>query len=167
MGPAYPNYSFHVNPTLTLYNDLQIFALAEGRYGGWIASTDANYACRYYRNCLKSLERNDPLFLAGTTSSWYDDRYNGRFPADFWRMRQVGMRYTLPASVTDKLGADRASLSVSANNIWTIWQKVTTDLSGNNIYDPEYSVNSSNPSATALWEMPGMASLNASMRVTF
>src|SRR5690606_36196678 len=48
LGPAYPNYSFAVGPTVTIANNLQIFALAEGQYGRWINSTDASYACRFY-----------------------------------------------------------------------------------------------------------------------
>jgi TonB-linked SusC/RagA family outer membrane protein len=166
MGPTYPNYSFSVSPTITLYNDLQIFALAEGQYGRVIASVDANYACRYYRNCLASQERTDPFFLAAT-SNFIDDRYNGRFDGDFWRLRQVGARYNLPQDLVGRIGADRASISVSASNIWTIWQKTETDLAGNNIYDPEYAINGGDPQATALWEMPGIAALNAQIRIAF
>ncbi len=168
MGPSFPNYSFSVAPTVTLFNDLQVFAVAEGQYGRFLASVDANYACRFYRNCLKSIERTDPLFLAGTSGSGaLDDRYNGRFAADFWRLRQVGARYNLPQDLVGRIGADRASVSVSASNIWMIWQKTKQDLAGNNIYDPEYSVNSNNPSATALWEMPGIAAMNAMVRISF
>jgi TonB-linked SusC/RagA family outer membrane protein len=168
LGPSYPNYTFRVSPTLTLFQDLQIFALAEGQYGRWIASVDAQYACGIYRNCLANVVRNDPLFLAGNLSGAFgDDRYQGRFPADFWKLRQVGMRYSLPRDLVARLGADRASFSVSANNLWMIWQKVKTDLAGNPIYDPEYAINGTTPQATALWEMPGIASINATLRVTF
>lgn len=166
MGPSYPNYTVRFGPTLTIHQDLQVFSLAEGQYGRWIASTDANYACRFYRSCLKAVERTDPLFLAGT-SSFLDDRYNGRYLSDFWKLREVGVRYTLPQTLVDRVGADRASLSVSGRNLLTIWQRNDTDLSGNPIYDPEYAINSSNPAQTALWEMPGIAAFNASLRVTF
>ncbi len=168
LGPSYANYSFHVSPTLTLFRDLQVFALAEGQYGRWIASVDAQYACGIYNNCLKGVERTDPIWLAGRLFGTYgDDRYQGRFPADFWKLRQVGMRYSLPSDLVGRLGADRASISISGNNLWMIWQKTKTDLAGNPIYDPEYSVNSDNPAQTALWEMPGISSLNATLRVTF
>ena len=166
LGPAYPNYSFHIGPTLTLFNDLQVFALAEGQYGRWSASTDANYACRYYRNCLAGVVRNDPLFLAGTSNN-IDDRYNGRYLADFWKLRQIGFRYSIPQSVMGRFGADRASLSLSANNLVTLWQRNDSDLTGNPIYDPEYAINGNDPQATALWEMPGIAAVNASLRVSF
>jgi len=168
LGPSYPNYSFAVSPTVTVFQDLQVFAVAEGQYGRWIASVDADFACRAYRNCLKGVERTDPLFLAGTsTSGAYDDRYNGRFAADFWRLRQIGARYNLPQDLVGRIGADRASLSVSASNVWLIWQKQKTALSGNSIYDPELSINGNDPSNTALWEQPGMASMNAQLRISF
>jgi hypothetical protein len=166
LGTSYPKYSFAVSPTLTLFNDLQIFAVAEGQYGRWIASTDANYACRFYTSCRKSVERTDPQFLAGV-GLYYDDQYNGRFPADFWRVRQVGARYNLPQNVVGRIGADRASISVSASNPFMIWQKVDTDKAGNSIYDPEYANPGNTPNTTALWEMPGIASINAMVRISF
>ena len=167
LGTAFPKYSFAVAPTLTLFNDLQIFALAEGQYGRWIASTDANYACRFYRSCLKSIERDDPIFLAGT-GAYYDDQYNGRFPADFWRLRQIGARYNLPQDLVGRIGADRASISVSGSNLFLLWKKVETDLAENPVYDPEYALNAgATPSTTALWEMPGIAAINAQVRISF
>jgi hypothetical protein len=167
LGTAYPKYSFAIAPTLTLFTDLQVFALAEGQYGRWIASTDANYACRFYRNCATAIQRNDPLFLAGT-GAYYDDQYNGRFPADFWRLRQIGARYNLPQDLVGRIGADRASISVSGSNLFMIWQKTTVDKAQNNIYDPEYALNAGGtPSTTALWEMPGIAAINAQVRISF
>jgi hypothetical protein len=168
LGPAYPNYSFHVAPTVTLFQNLQIFALAEGQYGRWIGSTDAQYACGIYRNCLAAVARTDPLFLAGNLAGPYgDDRYQGRYLADFWKLRQLGMRYSLPRDVAARVGADRVSLSVSANNLFMIWQKNDTDLAGNPIYDPEYTVPGNDPQQLALWELPGLPNISATLRVTF
>jgi TonB-linked SusC/RagA family outer membrane protein len=168
LGPAYPTYTFNVAPTLTLFQDVQIFSVIQGQYGRWIASTDAQFACGTYRSCYAAVARTDPLFLAGNNAGPYaDDRYQGRFPADFWKVRQLGLRYNLPENLTARIGADRASFSVSANNMWVLWQKTKTDLGGNPIYDPDYSNNGNDPNATALWEMPGIASLTAALRVTF
>jgi TonB-dependent starch-binding outer membrane protein SusC len=167
LGPAYPTYTFRVSPTFTILNNLQLYALAEGNYGRWIASTDAEYACRFYFSCKANVVKTDANFVAGNTTFQYDDRYRGRFPADFWKLRQVGMRYNLPQSLVSRTGADRASLSLTANNIWTFWQKTETDLAGNAIYDPEYTINGDSPQQTALWEMPGIASFNAAIRITF
>ncbi|MQA90847.1 MAG: hypothetical protein GEU90_11500 [Gemmatimonas sp.] len=36
-GPSVPPWSFTLAPTLTLFNDLQLFLLAEGQYGAWFA----------------------------------------------------------------------------------------------------------------------------------
>jgi len=167
LGPAYPTHTFRVSPTLTLGNNLQLFALAEGVYGRWIASVDAEYACRFYATCRQNVVKTDAKFLAGINTFTYDDRYRGRYPADFWKLRQVGFRYNLPQSIVGRSGADRASLSVTANNLWVFWQKTKTDLGGAPIYDPEYTINGNSPQQTALWEMPGIASLNASIRITF
>jgi TonB-linked SusC/RagA family outer membrane protein len=168
LGPAYPNYTVNVSPTLTLFQDLQFFSVIQGQYGRWIASVDAQFACGTYRSCYEAVVRTDPLFLAGNNAGPIaDDRYQGRFPADFWKVRQLGARYNLPESILARIGADRAAFSVSVNNMWVLWQKTKTDLSGNNIYDPDYSNNGNDPNATALWEMPGIASITAGLRVTF
>jgi TonB-linked SusC/RagA family outer membrane protein len=168
LGPAYPNYTFSVAPTLTLLEDIQVFGVIQGQYGRWVASTDAQFACGTYRSCYAAVIRTDPLFLAGNNAGPVaDDRYQGRFPADFWKVRQLGVRYNLPETVLARIGADRASFSVSANNMWVLWQKTKTDLSGNPIYDPDYTNNGNDPNTTALWEMPGIASITAALRVTF
>lgn len=168
LGPAYPNYSFHVAPTVTLFNDLQIYALAEGQYGKWVASVDAQYACSIYRSCLKAVERTDAMFLAGNLAGPYaDDRYQGRYKGDFWKLRQLGARYSLPRDMAARVGADRISLSVAANNVFRLWQRGDVDRAGNPIYDPEYAINGNDPQATALWEMPSIGSINATLRVTF
>jgi hypothetical protein len=168
LGPSYPTYTFSVAPTLTLFQDLQVFAMVQGQYGRWTANVDAQFACGTYRSCYEAVVRTDPLFLAGNNAGPIaDDRYQGRFPAEFWKVRQLGARYNLPESLLARVGADRASLSVSANNMWVLWQKTKTDLSGNPIYDPDYANNGNDPNATALWEMPGIASLTAALRVTF
>jgi hypothetical protein len=168
LGPAYPNYTISVAPTLTLFQDLQLFSVIQGQYGRWVASVDAQFACGTYRSCYAAVVRTDPLFLAGNNAGPIaDDRYQGRYPADFWKVRQLGARYNLPENVIGRIGADRGSFSVSVNNMFVLWQKTKTDLSGNPIYDPDYSNNGNDPNATALWEMPGIASITAAVRVTF
>jgi TonB-linked SusC/RagA family outer membrane protein len=168
LGPAYPNYTISVAPTLTLFQDLQLFSVIQGQYGRWVASVDAQFACGTYRSCYAAVVRTDPLFLAGNNAGPIaDDRYQGRYPADFWKVRQLGARYNLPENVIGRIGADRGSFSVSVNNMFVLWQKTKTDLSGNPIYDPDYSNHGNDPNATALWEMPGIASITAAVRVTF
>ena len=168
LGRSYSNYAIHIGPTLTLFNDLQIFALAEGQYGRWLANVEAQYGCGFFRNCRKAVERTDPIWLAGRLFGAYaDDRYQGRYPASFWRMRQLGLRYNLPSGILSRIGADRASFSLSANNVFMLWQKVDTDLADAPIYDAEYAINGSQPSAIQLWETPPIASISAVLRVSF
>ena len=159
MGPTYPNYSFSISPTITLYNDLQIFALAEGQYGRWIASTDANYACRYYRNCLAGVERTI------RSSSRVPPTSSTTATTAASRVISGGCARSAPGTTAPGPGAGsvrtarrfRCRRPTSGRS----WQKTETDAAGNNIYDPEYSINGSNPQATALWEMPGIAAVNA------
>ncbi len=168
LGPSYPNYTFAVSPTLTVLNgNLQVFALAEGQFGRWIGSTDAQFACVTYFNCKANVVDSDPMFIAAISAQSRDERYIGRYPADFWKLRQIGVRYNIPNAVVTRFGADRASITVSGNNIMTLWQKTKTDLAGASIYDPELSVNGDVPGQTALGGMPALTRYSAALRVIF
>ncbi|MQA90848.1 MAG: hypothetical protein GEU90_11505 [Gemmatimonas sp.] len=81
----------------------------------------------------------------------------------------------MPASLIERLGPDRASISVSARNWWMIWNGTKTDLGGGVIADPESRSQSSADQAggatggtlTNTYAVPGIANVSASIRVTF
>ncbi|MQA91332.1 MAG: SusC/RagA family TonB-linked outer membrane protein [Gemmatimonas sp.] len=163
-GPAYPTYNFAIAPTLTLFNDLQLFALADGEYGRWVADVNTQYA-GVYRNTRAAQLRTDPLYLAGNAVG--DERYLGRVPADHWKLREVGARYNLPQSLVQRMGADRASISFSGRDLLMLWQKSKTDLGGQKILDVETAGPTTASANTALWTMPSLASVSATLRVSF
>ena len=149
-----------------LNNNLQIFALAEGKYGKTGTANDVQWG-HIYNNAYVSRAEDDPLWVAqDRQASFYgDNRSKGLFDADFWKIREVGMRYSLPESLVGRAGMDRASLSVSGRNLWTIWV-AQEDIWGLQVTDPEYGTPYVETDDN-FWETPPLASLSATLRMTF
>jgi TonB-linked SusC/RagA family outer membrane protein len=169
LGPRYYPETYRIAPTLTLFNDLQIFALAEGKYGRIANDSDVHWGHRYNTSYCSQALLNDPenctqwivRYYAGM---FYDERVQGTYKADFWKLREVGLNYQLPAFLLGRVGAERASVGVSFRDIWTIWERTPWN-SGLKIPDPERGDGSSGMST--LRQMPGIATVSATLRVTF
>jgi hypothetical protein len=109
-----------------------------------------------------SREENNPVWIAG-------DRYRtsqvwGYFDADFWKLREVGARYNLPEFVNALIGAERASLSLSARNIAILWRAQDENW-GLKLQDPEFGPGTD--TGTAWFIEPPLSSVHATLRVTF
>jgi len=166
-GRAFAPYSFSISPTISLLdNQLQVFAMAEGRYGRVSQENGHNWS-HIYNNSKDSRLENDPVWVASNilNSTGSDDWEKGLYDSDFWKLREVGARYNLPLSLIERSGASRASLAISIRNIWTMWvaQSHINDVP---VSDPEYGT-SSLSGAGNYWETPALASINATLRVTF
>jgi TonB-linked SusC/RagA family outer membrane protein len=163
LGRAFARTTFRVAPRLSLLdNSLQIFALAEGQYGREGQANDKEWS-HIYNNTQVSRLENDPVWVYGDRIS--DDTKREIYDADFWKLREVGARYNLPESVIGGLPIERASLAVSARNLWTIWVK-QQEIYGARVTDPEYGTPTLGGTGN-FWEVPPLTSLNATLRVTF
>ncbi len=67
--------------------------------------------------------------------------------------------------MTGLAGAERASLSVSARNLWYLWRK-TEDVSGVPIPSPEIA-NPQSEGAFSLFQWPPLTTFEATLRVSF
>ena len=169
IGSAFPSHTWSIAPTLRfLQNRLEVFALAEGRYGTWRYCLDCAQRSGLTgdQNARGSWLETDPELVAGQTFN--DDRYQGRFDASFWRVREIGARYQIPQSISGNLGMDRASISVSATNLWTVWRRQWRDRAGIRIPDPETSQGQSvNGGQTSSNGIPPLTAYNISLRLSF
>jgi TonB-linked SusC/RagA family outer membrane protein len=167
VGRAFATHTFSVAPRIGLLgNSLQIFALAEGQYGR-IGIDNGHQWGHIYNNSKVARLQDDPVWVAEELLyvtgqfGWH----NAYYDADFWKLREVGARYSLPQEWVQRTGAERASLAFSARNLWTIWV-AQDEIYGHPVSDPEYGT----PSLTGggnYWETPGLTSLNMTLRVTF
>jgi TonB-dependent starch-binding outer membrane protein SusC len=166
-GRAFAPYAFSVAPRAGLLNGrLQVFALAEGQYGMY--RNDNLHAWGHIYNGSKvSRVQDDPWWVAmrnlnATRASLEKSTYK----ADFWKLREVGAMFTLPTSLAQRARASRASVSVSARNVWTMWQ-ATKEIYGMPVVDPEYG-NSTNLTGDGnFYAAPALSNVTATLRVTF
>ncbi|MEX2581647.1 MAG: TonB-dependent receptor [Gemmatimonadota bacterium] len=159
-GPNFFTHTWSVAPTLTLFQDLQVFALAEGKYGrtGWAAVEQ--WAHEYNTTEVAILE-NDPMWVL--QDRLFDYRSKAYYDADFWKLREVGARYSLPQSIVSRTGADRASLAVSGRNLQTLWT-AQSHINGRRVADPEFE----GPSGFgSYYQQPPLSSFAATLRVSF
>jgi hypothetical protein len=163
MGPAFATHTFSVAPRMSFFDDrLQVFAQAEGQYGRWRDANDKEFS-HVYGNSKMARLQDDPAWVYGYAVG--DDTKRSLFDADFWKLREVGLRYTLPAAFVAQIGADRASLALSGRNLWTIWQ-AQSDIAGAVITDPEFGAPSLDGDAN-FYETPPLSNISMTLRVTF
>jgi hypothetical protein len=172
IGRGFAPFSYTVSPSFRfLNNTLEFTALLQGQYGRWFAEGDA--ASRTNNGALGGLQANsraaqvmtDPMWLVGQIVD--DDRYQGRFDASFWRLREISARYQLPSSLVSRTGADRASVSLSARNLWFLWRRQKEDLGGSWISDPENVGALSQAPNIGLQQVPSISSFALTLRVSF
>jgi hypothetical protein len=147
-------------------NSIDIFALAEGKYGGFSEDSNAPWQGQY-SGVAKFWDNDDPIYLAGRLNSGpfrdltVDEIYRG----DYWKLREVGVRYQLPESLVARAGVDRASISFSGRGLWTIWQRHES-VGGVAIADPENGSTLEN-NGNNYYVTPPSSSINVTMRVSF
>jgi TonB-linked SusC/RagA family outer membrane protein len=121
LGPQFPPYTWSFDGTLTLQQNLQVFALVNGEFGRW--NSDTNAYCQHtlcYSNVAPALLRNDPIYVESVVhSSRHPSNAHDfiRYDASFWKLREVGARYQLPQRWFGGTGVERASLAVSGRNL--------------------------------------------------
>jgi TonB-linked SusC/RagA family outer membrane protein len=173
VGPGFVKYKFSVTPTITLLNNsVQIHALVDGSYGRWMP-TSTSYDPDYENKCVC-----DPFIGAerGFGAWWAEGGAHSNtstYLADFWKLREVGLRYTLPQSLVARIGAERASIAVSGRELANLWVKNNgevrrprnIDAPGLSIADPELT--RQELAGAAHRSMPPLTTLNAALRVSF
>ncbi|MSR36426.1 MAG: SusC/RagA family TonB-linked outer membrane protein [Gemmatimonadetes bacterium] len=160
-GRGFYTYRFSVTPTFSLFeNALTLHVMADGAHGK--KSQNTRDAGARYNNYYQSRCECDPFWVAG-------DRYAtpqvwGFHDAGFWKLREIGLRANLPSSLIGRLGADRASLSVSARELANLWV-AQADNWGAHIADPEESRIGDGEANYRV--MPPLSRLSAELRLTF
>ena len=118
-GPAFPTYTWSVGPRFTLFdNMLDIGLLFDGAYG--IMKRDDNqYWGERYNNSYDTRCSCNPAHAVGRR---LNTRYSmGFFDGDFWKWRELSVGYRVPESLTQRIGAERASLAFSMREIAILW----------------------------------------------
>lgn len=141
-GSPNPTFEGGFNATLTLYKNLQLYSQVDFLGGNTLSSGDIRASLMSFRNQVSIIQATDPILMA------YDildtRRQPGIINAGFAKLRNVSATYTLtPTQAKRFVGVSRASVTLSAMNLWTIWRAQLgdfgvrqTDVEVHNVADP-------------------------------
>ena len=166
-GLTIPKYEASFNTTITLFNNLRLYAMGEWRGEHWRGLTDA--VCRHscFYTSRAAVERPDEYAEAVATIDGliplapYTQWYN----ASFAKLREVSATYTFSDALAGRIGASRASLNVAARNVWTFWQ-AQKDIAGAPVTDPEVR-NASGLTTNSNSNIPPLTSFVVTLRASF
>src|SRR5690606_16934299 len=119
-GRDFFNYQFAIAPSVALFNNtLSLHASVDGPFGRF-GSDERGEGIRYGNGYMERCYC-DPVWVS---QRYYNDRaYGGIADNSFVKFREVGARYELPGIVLEKLGADRASVTVSGRELALLYRE--------------------------------------------
>jgi TonB-dependent starch-binding outer membrane protein SusC len=125
-GSALPTFEFSTSPTLTLFRNFRLSALVQHRGGNKVynqteefrCTTSAFSNCRSVNDPKSSLEDQAAVIAYLKSASHWGFIQKG----DFTKLREVSATYTLPTSVSGRLGMSSAAVTLAGRNLKT-WTK--------------------------------------------
>jgi len=172
-GHSQPTWQAGLNSTVTLFNNLRLYARVDGN-GGHLQSNTEIRALHNQGSTEAVIRRNDP-FLQVYRAIEADAP--GTYKAGFLRLREVSATYTLGSALTRVLGADGGTISVAGRNLSMLWTaqhgwntsrdgQINVDIAKQHVWDPEIRAvgQLSNGFQTIL---PPTASFTATVRLSF
>ncbi|MGI9181661.1 MAG: TonB-dependent receptor domain-containing protein, partial [Longimicrobiaceae bacterium] len=120
MGSMLPTREIGLTNTLTLFGNLRLFANVDYKGGNyqWCAICSVRN-----RIDLNTWEVNNPSADPVDVLVWRSlQTLTHIMPADFLKLREVSVTYTLPTAWSQAFRSERASLSLSGRNLW-MWTR--------------------------------------------
>ena len=138
IGPGQPENQLTVTSSFRILDNINVYGMLDYR-GNYIAYNNTErFRCRF-RLCQALIDPATPIdeqaravasLLHPSQTVWgYMEK------GDFWKLREVSVRYDLPEFITSQIGASRGSVTLSGRNLG-VW----TDYTG---MDPEINWNGS------------------------
>ena len=130
-GLVDPDWEGAVTPSLTLFRQLTVSALLDFKIGNrrW----NSIYWCPGILDCEEEAhpERFDPVDVAPSALGFVDD-LEWWHDVSFANLREVSVSYSLPGQWAERIGASRASVSVSGRNLrrWTPYVGIDPETEG-------------------------------------
>jgi TonB-dependent SusC/RagA subfamily outer membrane receptor len=167
-GQPLPVWEGGVTATVTLFRNLQLYALADYVGGHHYINGDIWGAHMLFGNSREILERDDPILLGYETIGGAAALQVGIMEAGVSRLRALSATYTLPSSWVSRFGVSRASLTVLGENLATFWE-AQPEAFGIEQIDPEVRNNAGNNGISAFNQegWPMLRRFSTTLRVTF
>ena len=169
-GQPIPDKEGSAYTTISIGNNLQLYAMVDYVGGRTLISGDIAAQHRFFINSKAILERTDPILLGYETLGGVGLWQPGVISGDFAKLRTVSLNYTVPNSWAQRLNASRATINVAIQNPWTIWVG-QPDSFGVKQMDPEVAnqVGGATAGLTAYNQegWPQLRTLTTTFRLTF
>ena len=165
-GQPDPKLTGNINSSVSLFGNLRLSAEVDFQTGHKSVTGDIAGAHHLFRNTQAILTNSHPILEAYDQISGFSWFHSGLYGAGWAKLRNVSATYTLPEAMVSGIGASRASLTLSAQNLAILWQQ-TEELFGRRIIDPENRLTSSETSGYVQTVLPHLSSFVATMRLTF
>jgi hypothetical protein len=157
-GRPTPQWSGSLSTDVTLFKNFRFFALADMLGGNTLMTGDVTAAHEFFFNSKKAAASLQALtgnrkvikdadarlagiiYLADFASDADVSGSSGVLRNGFVKLRTVSGTYTFPNGIARRVGASRGSLTVSAENLATLW-RAQSGTYGFKFVDPEISQN--------------------------
>ncbi len=162
LGYARPRYELALFNAFDIGSWLRISGLFDYRGGHKLYNFTETFRCRF-RICEELNDQNTPIEgQARATAAALTSRQTGAgYVEDAWfiKLRELSFTFFAPQSLAGKLGASRASLTISGRNLLTI-----TDYTG---LDPEIQETAGNFGSREFLTQPQVRYWTARLQLTF
>ena len=165
-GQPDPKLTGNINSSVSLFGILRLSAEVDFQTGHKAVTGDIAGAHHLFRNTRAILTNSHPILEAYDQLSGFSWFHSGLYGAGWAKLRNVSATYTLPEEIVSGIGASRASLTLSAQNLAILWQQ-TEELFGRRIIDPENRLTASETGGYVQTVLPHLSSFVAAMRLTF
>ncbi len=132
LGPSAPTREISFANTFTVMRDWRVFVLLDHKGGHYLWNYKEYNRCALNQNCERVNNQaladhpDRPIWLATNAQGYWVQ------PADFVKLRDVSLTYSLPRNVAQLLRASAASVTVAGHNLalWSDYEGIDPEVSG-------------------------------------
>jgi len=144
LGHTQPTWQQGYNTTVTLWDNLRLYARVDGSGGHYQSDTEIR-ALHNQGSTKEVILQNDPFLQ---TYRNIEADMTGTYQAGFLRLRELSASYTLKPSLVQKLGASGGAVTVAGRNLSMLWTaeqgwntsrdgEIYVDVANQHVWDPE------------------------------
>ncbi|MDQ6770115.1 MAG: SusC/RagA family TonB-linked outer membrane protein [Gemmatimonadota bacterium] len=118
-GSSTPTSEGSFTSTLSFFSNFNVYTMVDFKRGFKKLDANRRVRCHLFAECRENYfpKEFSPIIVGAVTSSTlYNDVLND---ASFTKLREISLSYTLPGQFATRVGASRATISVSGRNLHT------------------------------------------------
>jgi TonB-linked SusC/RagA family outer membrane protein len=172
-GHSQPTWQAGLNTSVTLYQNLRLYARVDGHGGKWQEDTEIR-ALHNQGSTKEVILHNDPYLQ---TYRAIEADATSMYRAGFLKLRELSASYTLPPSLVGRARASSGSLTIAGRNLSMLWTdqagwgtsrdgEIHVDVANQHVWDPEIRAQGSRSNGFQTI-LPPTSSFVVSFRLTY